>query len=241
MLNDPRTRLGEVEPLHQMRVGTRRLRSDLRTFRPLARPKVGGSAARGADAGSANALGEVRDLDVMLDRLRADAGDLSPELPILFEAARSTNATQARARLLRGAPQRALRRACSTGWWRRRESRCAHDRRPRRPSRTLCRRWCAGRGKELRKKAAGAEREEPRRGLSTDVRVLTKRARYAAEAVAPALGRKRGRRAERFAERAAKLQDVLGSCRTPSWLASGFSRSHVSIRARADSISPRVS
>ena len=35
ILNDPRTRLGEVEPLHQMRVGTRRLRSDLRTFRPL--------------------------------------------------------------------------------------------------------------------------------------------------------------------------------------------------------------
>jgi inorganic triphosphatase YgiF len=32
--NDPRTRLGEME-LHQMRVGTRRLRSDLRTFRPL--------------------------------------------------------------------------------------------------------------------------------------------------------------------------------------------------------------
>src|SRR6185295_14722112 len=32
MSNDPRARLGEIEPLHQMRVGARRLRSDLRTF-----------------------------------------------------------------------------------------------------------------------------------------------------------------------------------------------------------------
>ena len=43
ILNDARTRLGEVEPLHQMRVGTRRLRSDLRTFRDLARPGLGSS------------------------------------------------------------------------------------------------------------------------------------------------------------------------------------------------------
>ena len=44
MLNDARTRLGEVEPLHQMRVGTRRLRSDLRTFRDLARRGLGAHA-----------------------------------------------------------------------------------------------------------------------------------------------------------------------------------------------------
>jgi CHAD domain-containing protein len=42
------------------------------------------------------------------------------------------------------------------------------------------------------------------------VRVLTKRARYAAEAVAPGLGSKRGRQAARFARRAADVQDVLG-------------------------------
>jgi len=40
--------------------------------------------------------------------------------------------------------------------------------------------------------------------------VLAKRARYGAEAIAPALGRKRGRQAEKFADRAADLQDVLG-------------------------------
>jgi CHAD domain-containing protein len=42
------------------------------------------------------------------------------------------------------------------------------------------------------------------------VRKLAKQSRYAAEAVAPALGRKRGRRAKAFAKRAADVQDVLG-------------------------------
>ena len=63
--------------------------------------------------------------------------------------------------------------------------------------------------KELRKKAGALDAKSPDEDYHR-VRVLTKRARYAAEAVAPALGRKRGRRAERFAERAAKLQDHLG-------------------------------
>ena len=35
LANDPGSRLGEVEPVHQMRVGARRLRSDLRTFAPM--------------------------------------------------------------------------------------------------------------------------------------------------------------------------------------------------------------
>jgi CHAD domain-containing protein len=42
------------------------------------------------------------------------------------------------------------------------------------------------------------------------VRVLAKRARYGAEAVAPVLGSKTGRQATKFAGRAADLQDVLG-------------------------------
>jgi len=42
------------------------------------------------------------------------------------------------------------------------------------------------------------------------VRVLAKRARYGADAVAPALGRKRAARARKFAKKAADLQDVLG-------------------------------
>ena len=39
VVNDPRTRLGDVEGLHQMRVATRRLRSDLKTFEALVDPE----------------------------------------------------------------------------------------------------------------------------------------------------------------------------------------------------------
>jgi CHAD domain-containing protein len=43
-----------------------------------------------------------------------------------------------------------------------------------------------------------------------EVRKRAKQARYAAEAVAPALGRRRGEQARDFARRAADVQDVLG-------------------------------
>ena len=42
------------------------------------------------------------------------------------------------------------------------------------------------------------------------MRVLAKRARYGAEAIAPAIGRRRGAEAKRFARGAARLQDLLG-------------------------------
>ena len=42
------------------------------------------------------------------------------------------------------------------------------------------------------------------------VRILAKRARYASEAVAPALGNGERQRALRFADRAADIQDTLG-------------------------------
>jgi CHAD domain-containing protein len=76
--HDPGVRLGDdPEHVHQARVGTRRLRSDLRTFGSL------------LDAGwldrirselrwVGNALGEVRDADVLSERLRADIATLPP-------------------------------------------------------------------------------------------------------------------------------------------------------------------
>ena len=84
MLNDARTRLGAVEPLHQMRVGTRRLRSDLRTFRDLLDAEWG-RTMRDELKWLGAALGDVRDLDVMLERLRSDAEDLEPRVDGLFE------------------------------------------------------------------------------------------------------------------------------------------------------------
>lgn len=76
VLHDPGTRLGrDAEELHQMRVATRRMRAILRAARPLLdaewvrelRAEVGWLG---------RALGPVRDLDVLIEHLRADAGAL---------------------------------------------------------------------------------------------------------------------------------------------------------------------
>jgi CHAD domain-containing protein len=67
----------DVEGVHQARVGIRRLRSDLRTVRSL----LDADAVRGPrnELGwLADELGEVRDLDVLLECLRADASTLDP-------------------------------------------------------------------------------------------------------------------------------------------------------------------
>jgi inorganic triphosphatase YgiF len=205
MLNDPRVRLGEVEPLHQMRVGARRLRSDLRTFRPLVdRDWAEGLRAELRWLGSV--LGDVRDMDVMIERLREESGDLEPDLGMLFgalaerrEAAhqklmgalRSARYVELLDRLVEAADNPMLTAAA--------DSRSADALPP-----LVRRSW-----RKLRKAARRLDARSPDEDYHR-VRVLTKRARYGAEAVAPALGKKAGKRADRFAGRAADLQDELG-------------------------------
>jgi len=76
MRHEPGTRTGvDIEDLHQMRVAVRRMRATLRSARPLL-------DARWADGLRAElgwlgrALGPVRDLDVMLARLRGEVATL---------------------------------------------------------------------------------------------------------------------------------------------------------------------
>lgn len=78
---DPAVRLGEdPEAVHQARVAARRLRALLRSFRPVLRRKaVGGLDVLGADLRRhGRLLGRVRDLDVLIERLGADADELDP-------------------------------------------------------------------------------------------------------------------------------------------------------------------
>ena len=73
LLHDPGVRLGDdPEDLHQFRVATRRLRAFLRAGRPLLDP--GWSEPLRDEIGwLGRALGPARDLDVLIDRLTADA------------------------------------------------------------------------------------------------------------------------------------------------------------------------
>jgi CHAD domain-containing protein len=205
ILNDPRTRLGEVEPLHQMRVGTRRLRSDLRTFRPLL-DKDWAESLRVELKWLGSSLGAVRDLDVLLERLRREGEDLSPRLDALFEELerRRDDARAALLEDLRSARYvELLDRLVEAA----RDPRLSD--RAQQPSSEVLPALAARSWRKL-KKAVRALGDDSSDEELHRVRVLTKRARYAAEAVAPALAPKARRKATRFAGRAADVQDVLG-------------------------------
>jgi CHAD domain-containing protein len=83
LLHDPGTRLGaDREDLHQLRVATRRLRAFLRAGRPLV-DAAWADALRDELGWLGAALGPARDLDVLEERLRADATELGagPDSP----------------------------------------------------------------------------------------------------------------------------------------------------------------
>lgn len=205
MSHDVSARLGAVEGVHQMRVGARRLRSDLKTFAPV----VEHEWATGLVVELkwlADVLGAVRDLDVLQHRLRKTAAGLDHRIGELF-AVLAERHNQARARL-----EAAL---TSDRYIRLLESliEAANDphltelaaQRTEQVAPALVREaW-----KALVKKAAALTVESPEDEFHS-ARIKAKQARYAGEAVALALG-KRGDEAARFADLAADLQDILGS------------------------------
>jgi len=74
--HDPGARLDDdPEPIHQIRVATRRARSALRTARPLLDPDWA-KGLRAELKWLGNELAPARDLDVLLARLAAEAADL---------------------------------------------------------------------------------------------------------------------------------------------------------------------
>jgi CHAD domain-containing protein len=204
--HDPGVRLGDdPEDVHQARVGTRRLRSDLRTFRPLLDPEWVG-ALREEARWLADLLGGVRDAEVLAERLTRQAANLVKE-----DAARvdwlltrlAGDREAARVRLLEAMSgpryiallQRLVEGAAApvfTG--------DAHlpaaDVLPalvRRPWRRL-------------RKAVRVLPADPADPELHEVRILAKHTRYASEAAAPVVGKQ----ARALARAVAGLQGVLG-------------------------------
>jgi CHAD domain-containing protein len=79
MLADVGVRRTHEDAVHQMRVACRRLRSDLKTFRPLIEP-MWGESLRAECKWLADSLGDARDLEVLRERL-GDVVDAEPTLP----------------------------------------------------------------------------------------------------------------------------------------------------------------
>ena len=218
LYNDPLVRTsGDPEAVHQARVATRKLRSHLRTFGPLL-DQEWTEPLRSELGWLALSLGAVRDQEVLLERLRErakslPANDLRSALGVLhlleadIEGLRkklladldSTRYVDLLERLVAAAhapaamPEAdqaasAVLPKLATDPWRRLRSAVRH----------------------LPDTPADADLHR--------IRILAKRARYAAEAVAPVVGAG----AAAFARNAAKLQTILGehqdSVTAQAWL-----------------------
>lgn len=206
ILHDAVVRLDtDPEGVHQARVSTRRLRSDLRTFAPLLDPDWV-AATRDELRWLGDVLGGARDTDVLLDRLRARVEDLpEAEQPggavildaltlsdkeahaAVLDAMRSDRYALVLEELVAAALDPPLTPAADA------------------PAAEVMPALARGPARALRKAVKRAGDDPPDEVLHA-IRIRAKRARYAAEAVAPAVGKE----ATRYAELAAELQGLLG-------------------------------
>jgi len=205
--HDAGVRLGEdPEAVHQARVATRRLRSDLRTFRDVLEPSWSGPL-RDELRWLGGELGAVRDAEVLRDRLRARVEPLDPaDRPGAQAMIERLDGLRERARerllsalgeprypalldelVLAAADPKVLEEAAAL------------------PAQVASRPMLEAPWKHL-EVAAERAKEEPSDGAFHSARIRAKRMRYAVEAVAPVFGK----RAAAFANAAADLQDVLG-------------------------------
>jgi CHAD domain-containing protein len=204
--HDPGVRLGDdPEDVHQARVATRRLRSDLRTFRDLLDADWAQSLRHDLKS-IGHELGAVRDTEVLLDRLRAHAEQLAPtdQAPakrIIQRLLQRWDEARAELRDALGSPRYAelLDRLVEAA----REPLLLPE--SEQPAAELLPPLVQ---KPWEKLLATVDElpDDPSDEQLHEVRIEAKRCRYAAEAVAPAIGK----RARAFAKAVADLQDVLG-------------------------------
>jgi CHAD domain-containing protein len=199
--HDPGTRLGDdPEELHKARVATRRLRAVLRAARPLLDPDWTESL-RGELSWLGGALGPVRDLDVLLERLRVEIAGLEPEER--RASARFLDLLEDERSSARAAMLEAMSGARYADLLSRLEAAAVAPRA--RPADVLLQDIAAKEFRKLRK----AVRALP--GVPSDealhaVRIRGKRARYAAELAEGVVGKPAGR----FVRNAKRFQDVIG-------------------------------
>ena len=217
---DREARRGEVEGIHRLRTSTRRLRSELHTVRDLVERDWREHLEQELKW-LAGKLGSVRDLDILCHRLRS-AGELEPGQNGVGD--RSSKAPQkgdlepflAELRERHARNSRALREALQGERYRNllsalegsiadpalKEEAWESCRTALPPLAEAAWRRLKSGGRELEPDAPDADFHE--------VRKSAKRARYTAELIAPALGRRAGEEAKRFIALTTQLQDVLG-------------------------------
>ncbi len=199
--HDPGVRLGDdPEDLHQLRVGTRRLRAMLRAARAMVDP-VWADPLRAELAWLGGELGAVRDLDVLIGELEAEVRTLDPaEQRGLGVLLRRLEAERRDARQLLDAAMGseryfalldAVEIAANAPRFVGDEASVTD--------------LARAEYRKLRQAVRGLGQKPPDDALH-EARILCKRARYAAEVAEPVVGKA----ATRFVQRAKDLQDIIG-------------------------------
>jgi len=204
--HDAGVRLGEdSEEVHQFRVGARRLRADLRTFAGLL-DGAWVTVLRDELRWLGGQAGVVRDRDVLGERLRREATQLpdADEIGVAALLGRLSEESEiARSELLAALRSHRYGTLLDVLVEAAREPRfTATDVRP---ARKRAPELVAGAWRRLAH-AVKAMGDQPTDADLHAVRILAKRCRYAADAVAPVVGAP----ARRFAEAMAEIQTVLG-------------------------------
>jgi CHAD domain-containing protein len=191
---------GDPEDVHQLRVATRRVRALLRAARPLLE-RAWADEVRAELGWLGSQLGPARDLDVLIERLRADAASLEPEerraLRSLFRTLERRR-TAARTVLLE-----ALESTRYLALLDRLEREL--DAPPGSGSETTLQELATAEYARLAKKVRKLSAEPSDEALHA-VRIRGKRARYAAELAEVTVGAP----AARFVAAAKRFQDVVG-------------------------------
>ena len=201
LAHDPGARLGrEPESLHQMRVATRQLRAVLRDARPLLVPEWADSLQDELHW-LGQLLGPARDLDVQLAYFRGesavlDARDRRPLAQFIADLEAQRNNVQ-------GVLLSELKSARYLSLIRRLQQ-ATHD--PIVVESTIALRDFATRAFKKLRKAIQRLGPSPNNVRLHEIRIKTKRARYAAELAEPMVGKA----ATRFIKNACTVQDVLG-------------------------------
>jgi CHAD domain-containing protein len=222
--HDVGARLGDdPEDVHQARVATRRLRSDLRTFRDLVQPEWG-TFVREELRWLGGRLGAVRDTDVLLERLTEQVGRLGEQ------DRRAASGLIKRLVADREAARAELHVALQSDRYVDLVEELVHAARlakllpeAEQPATQILPGLVRKPWKQLQSAVAELG-NEPEDEQLHEVRIRTKRARYAAEAVSPVMGKP----AQRLGAALASLQSVLGDLQdgavAEEWLRSSATR-----------------
>ena len=204
--NDPLTRLGDAEGLHQLRVSLRRLRSDLRTLEQVVEP-AWWTGVEPDLRSVADALGEARDLDVLVERLAPAQDAPNTALEPLFASLdrRRTKAREKVARALNDPTYPALLDQMVAAASDPPVAPPAAE-----PAASALPPLVLGAWDRLERRATDLSSTSSEDDYHR-TRIAAKRARYAAELAARVLGGARAAGAKRLATRLADVQDQLGT------------------------------